>query len=144
MNKRRHSVKILLAVAALTMAAQSLAVENLETEAFNPQAKLSADGRQLTIGGQLPPCGPNETIVELETTIFQDPYSASVNGYAQVACVEGQPTRFVLQATVPATKPAFVTGQRAQACGTAFARPAVGGPITDIKFWCGFVTLVTG
>jgi hypothetical protein len=108
---------------------------------FETEGTLSADGRQVTLNGEIGLCQPNEKTYEVQATILQSASLASATGVTQDVCPKGDLVSFTVVATVPASKPPFQEGP-AQVCGFGVSRS--GHQIVDTEFWCTFVTLVKG
>ncbi len=106
---------------------------------FNPRATLSPDGRTITLSGAIGPCAAGDKTSEVQAQVTQEVTFASADAAVTRPCSVAQPVRFVIKATVDATKPAFVAGP-AQVCGTGISR--AGTEILDIESWCTYVNLV--
>jgi hypothetical protein len=78
---------------------------------FDPQARLSPDGRSITLSGAIGPCEAREKMSEVQAQVTQETTFASASGTVIKPCQAGKPMRFLIKATVNAVKPAFVTGQ---------------------------------
>ncbi len=76
---------------------------------------------------------------EVQAQITQETTFASANATTIRSCSVVHAVRFVIKATVDASKPAFVAGP-AEVCGTDISR--TGTQIIDSETWCTYVNLV--
>jgi hypothetical protein len=85
------------------------------------------------------PCEAGEKTAEVQAQITQETTSSSANATTIRPCSVVHAVRFVIKATVDASKPAFVAGP-AEVCGTDISR--TGTQIIDSETWCTYVNLV--
>lgn len=145
--KRILAITVLMTAASLALADGPIVpawidpdiAPALPRKNFAAEATLSADGRLVTLTGEIGNCEPDEKTSEVQATIVQSSSFSSATGVTRDACPKDEPVSFSVTATAPPSKPPFQEGP-AQVCGLGISR--AGRNIVDIELWCTFVTLV--
>ena len=119
-----------------TMAAQGVRSSLLKF--FDPEAKMSSDGRKLVVTGTTD-CLPADGEVTVSVSALQVASLAVARGTsARQSCTEEADT-FTAELTVREGRPSFAAGP-VQACALATMRN--GNTITNVDHWCSFVQVV--